>query len=840
MSGKERDGARHVVQAAVGGSAMGGTSTNTPVREDSNREKQDSAVDVEAKKKEERRKKLEAWKKKQLERKNQPQGEDLSEASPKPKPKPKTKPKSVVASSRSTFNTRARFPVKKAMKKTNLLGDSDDEDTGIQRRAFFKPGDAESIDEVQADAQENNTEDEIDPLDAFMNELDDESAKKDVDMEDEVQKTSDIDSEEERAGSIIDNDDDEANKLLKRLQKSKSKVITVPKYDLKTLEPFPKNFLTEMESISPDEVINFRAFNNIYISNKKINPVMNFFHFGLDLENLNVITNELKFEAPTPIQSQTIPTIMSGKDVIGIGKTGSGKTMCYLLGMLKHIKQQRPLSRDETGPLGIILSPTRELAIQIHQTCETFIKDTGLSAICCTGGSELYKQINDIKRGVEIIIATPGRFIDLLTLNNGKLLKTNRITFVTLDEADRLFDLGFEPQINKIMKTIRPDKQCVLFSATFPSKLQSFAIKTLNKPVIISVGNKQIVNENIKQLAKVFDNEETKFNYLLNLLGKQTDDKTIIFCESQLQVNYINRRLIDKGHSPVAIHAGLPAHERTSNLSRFKESSESKILISTEVLSRGLDVPNVKLVILYNAAKTFAQYVHSVGRTARGNSTGTAVSLLSTSEELQAYIIFKCMVDDEIPEDVKLLASNFEKDLKSGKKKISSGFGGKGLDHLDKLRDDTEKTERKRYGEDESESKKNEGNESDDDVDDDDEEVIGPQLDITFNSEVGRGPDKGIFNAKININDLPQDVRWIATNNASLSKIIEETSTSVTYKGKFYPSGQEPKEGEEPKLYLLIEGEKEHQLMNAIETLKRTIVSGLKRATNDRSGKFSI
>lgn len=816
MSGNDAEEiTRHVVKTQK----TGVTPTNTLA------EQGESGADLDAKKKEERRKKLEAWKKKQQERKKQQEkGNDVSNAVPKPAAI--TKPKAL-------------FSIKKAPKKNNLFGDLDDEDDGGKKRKMFRPS-SEPFDEIQEIlapiTEDHEDSQDIDPLDAFMKDLDEKTEKvkpESIDipnMNDMLDSNSD---NEEMKFNDDEDDNDEANKLLKKLQKNKSKDIIIPKYNLKTMEPIQKNFLVEPEATDPDQVIDFRAFNSISISDKKINPVMNFYHFGLDLENLNIITNELKFDAPTPIQSQTIPAIMSGNDVIGIGKTGSGKTMCYLLSMLKHIKHQRPLSNDETGPLGIILSPTRELAIQIYQTCEIFIKNTNLRAICCTGGSELHKQINDIKRGVEIVIATPGRFIDLLTLNNGKLMKTNRITFVTLDEADRLFDLGFEPQINKIMKTIRPDKQCVLFSATFPTKLQTFAVKTLRKPIVISVGNKQIVNENITQIGKVFNNEENKFNYLLNLLGKQNQDKIIIFCESQLQVNYINRKLNDKGYSPVAIHAGLPAHERTENLLDFKNTSEPKILITTEVLSRGLDVANVKLVILYNPAKTFAQYVHSVGRTARGTSTGTAISLLSENEELQAYILYKCMIDSEIPEDIRKMASNFENDLKTGKKKISSGFGGKGLDNLDKLRDETEQTERKQYGEEETKDDEEENEEEE-------EDIISPQLEIKYNSKHDRGIDGGIFNAKININDLPQDVRWIATNNASLSKIIEETSASVTYRGKFYANGQEPKEGDEQKLYLLIEAEKEHQLMDAIESLKRTIINGLKKASTDRTGKFTI
>lgn len=788
-------------------------------------------------KKLERLRKLEAWKKKQEERKKEKEKtKEVSPTASVPLKKPLLKTKPIVSSKLSGKPVTAKLA-----KKSSLFADSDDEQDSAQKRVVFKPVASEDHDEVEdfptADLEEPDNED--DPLDAYMNQIE---GNEDIEMKN-GEDFFDEENEDDNDGNYEFDDDNEAGNLLKKLKSKKTKDLHIPKYNLKEMEPFPKNFLVEMESIDPDEVINFRVMNNIFINNKKINPVMNFYHFGLDAQTLSVINNDLRFANPTAIQSQTIPAIMSGKDVIGIGRTGSGKTMCFLLSMLKHIKQQKPLGPGETGPLGLILSPTRELALQIFEACQVFLKGTNIKSICCTGGSELNKQINDIKKGIQIIVATPGRFIDLLTLNNGKLLKTERITFVTLDEADRLFDLGFEPQINQIMKTIRPDKQCVLFSATFPTKLQNFAVKILKKPVIIAVGNKQVVNENITQQAKMFETEDEKFNYLLNLLGKQGDQKTIIFCDSQIQVNFMNKRLTDKGYSPVSIHAGLPAHERTNNLSNFRKNSN--ILICTEVLSRGLDVPEVNLVVLYNAARTFAQYVHTTGRTARGTSKGVAISLLSNGEDTQAYILLKCMIEDEIPADIKELALQFEKDLKAGKKKISSGFGGKGLDHLDKLRDETEKSERKKYGEDDEEKKKptvdSDGEEETEEVNDDND--AGANIDIVFNSKAdGSAPDSGVYNAKINVNDLPQNVRWIASNNTTLSKIIEQTSTSVTYKGRFYPEGQQPKEGEEPKLYLLVEGEKDYQVSEAVELFKKIIIDGLKKATTqqDRSGKFSI
>lgn len=833
-------GVTSVPTSANASEPQGSQAGSQPVQKDS--QKENGASDTMDAKKLERLKKLEAWKKKQEAKKKEKEKEKAMSV---PEPKPVVKvPQVKVAPAKKLFSLKAAS--KAQVKKKNLFGDFEDEDTQTKKK-FFKPVSGISADSEETGEQpqeQADEEEDIDTLDAFMKNIERQESG-DVHMKD----TDDVLMIDEDGNEYISNDKsanldaDEAKQLLKKLKNNKkTKILESTAYDLKNLEPFPKDFSikTDLSKLDADEVLNFRVLNSIFISNKKINPVFNFYHFGLDSEILGTIINDFKYENPTPIQSQTVPAIMSGNDVIGIGRTGSGKTMCYLLGMLKHIKQQRPLLNGETGPMSIILSPTRELATQIFQTLEKFLKNTKLKAFCCTGGSEIHKQINELKKGVEIIVATPGRYIDLLTINGGKLMKTSRITFVILDEADRLFDLGFEPQINQIMKTIRPDKQCVLFSATFPNKLQQFAVKILRKPITITVGNKQVVNENIKQLAEIFETEELKFNYLLQLLGKQGDQKTIIFCESQIQVNLLNKKLTDKGYTPVAIHAGLPSYERNSNLQDFRQ--DKNILICTEVLSRGLDVPDVNLVILFNGAKTFAQYIHTTGRTARGNTKGTAISLLSKNEELQAYIVFKCMKEEEIPEKIRAIGEKFDKELKDGKKKISSGFGGKGLDNLDKLREENEQTERKKYGE--EGKKKNADSENEDDDAEGAEDDIGANMDIVFNStEDGKAPDSGAYTARINVNDLPQAVRWVATNNSTLVKIIDETSASVTYKGKYYPEGKEPKEGEEPKLYLLVEAEKKSQLMDAIDLFKKVILQGLKKANvqqQERSGKFTI
>ena len=158
---------------------------------------------------------------------------------------------------------------------------------------------------------------------------------------------------------------------------------------------------------------------------------------------------------------------MSGRDVIGIAETGSGKTLAYLLPMIRHIRVQRPLEEGE-GMIGLIMAPTRELAFQIFKEAKSFVKAIGLRVVCVHGGTNVANQLSELKRGAEIVVCTPGRMIDVLTTSGGKITNLKRVSYVVLDEADRMLDMGFEPQINRMLQNIRPDKQCVMFSATFP------------------------------------------------------------------------------------------------------------------------------------------------------------------------------------------------------------------------------------------------------------------------------------------------------------------------------------------------------------------------------------
>ncbi|SMN22568.1 similar to Saccharomyces cerevisiae YBR237W PRP5 RNA helicase in the DEAD-box family [Maudiozyma saulgeensis] len=704
---------------------------------------------------------------------------------------------------------------------------------------------------------------EADALDDFMSKLNQQEEKNDP--KSNQLSTSDIlDGNEENNGedvSLTDDIDEKQAAHYKKIAKMKQlKKVTEVKYNISELEPFQKQFYVEQEDVrkmTTEQVEELRLdLDNLIIKGKDCpNPVTRWSQLGLSTSLMNMITNSLNFKQLTPIQSQALPAIMSGRDVIGISKTGSGKTISYLLPLIRHIKAQRNLAPGETGPLGLILAPTRELAQQIYEETIKFIgKDKDLSCVCCTGGSELKEQIRILKRGVKILVATPGRFIDLLTLNMGKLVNTRRVTFVVIDEADRLFDMGFEPQITQIMKSIRPDKQCVLFSATFPNKLRSFAVRVLHKPLSITVNSSNMVNENIEQSFVVCDSSTEKFGVLLSILSNQTnnvtsnaqndestdeqsDEKTIIFVASQQICDFVEKQLVRNGFEIFSIHAGKQYQERISNLESFKKIKNS-ILLCTEVMSRGLNVPEVSLVIIYNAIKTFAQYVHTTGRTARGVNHGKAISILEPDEIAAAYILTKAMhkqLDTQPIQQVtklRAMSKEFEDGMKNGKYMLSTGFGGKGLDNLDSKREQKELKERKQYENvsGENVTKKEQIKDVDNNTNDaSDEEIIIPKLEYTIIKE--ENPDGSIiYSANVNINDLPQLVRWETSKNTTLSFVKNETGCSITNKGRYYPPGQGPvTEKDPPKLYLLIEGKEEKDIILGINLLEEKLKEGMKK-----------
>ena len=756
-------------------------------------------------------------------------------------------------------------------------------------------------------------EEDVDPLDAFMTDLTDNTRRRPT----YIPKKKPAQEPQALFGDDIEPNmtavDQDADDFLAIANKRKKKDIPKVNHAKVAYEPFQKSFYVEpsdLAELTEEEVTELRLeLEGIKVTGKDVpKPAMKWSQCGLSNMIQNVI-DDLQFEKPSAIQAQAIPSIMSGRDVIGVAKTGSGKTMAFLLPLFRHIAQQRPLANLD-GPIGLIMTPTRELATQIHRDCKPFLKALSLRAVCAYGGAPIKDQIAQLKTGAHIIVCTPGRMIDLLAANSGRVTNLRRITYVVLDEADRMFDMGFEPQVMKITGNIRPDRQTVLFSATFPRQMEALASKACSNPVKIIVGGRSVVAPEITQIVEIRP-EESKFLRLLELLGKQyeeeenQDDRTLIFVDRHESADGLMKDLMRKGYSCLSLHGGQDQTDRNSTIEDFKAGNIS-ILIATSVAARGLDVKQLKLVVNFDAPNHLEDYVHRAGRTGRAGNTGTAVTFLTPEQDRYSVDIAKALKQSgqSVPDSVQELANSFLEKVKAGKEKASaSGFGGKGLERLDQERDATRNRERKAYKTgDEPEEEEKEDNKASEDlikkaassvqsasapapqpsgvpngIDLEGKIVVHKSetpkpstgtsknpLDkvsaavAAINAKLGsssiirpgvpidnKGPDAGAYHATLEINDFSQAARWRVTNRSNVAKILESTGTSITTKGSFYAAGKEPGPGEQPKLYILVEGDTEVVVTNAMRELMRLLKEGMAATAESESrapasGRYSV
>ncbi|XP_056379852.1 probable ATP-dependent RNA helicase DDX17 isoform X2 [Hyla sarda] len=348
-----------------------------------------------------------------------------------------------------------------------------------------------------------------------------------------------------------------------------------------------------------------------------------------------------RFKEPTPIQCQGFPLALSGRDMVGIAQTGSGKTLAYLLPAMVHINHQPYLERGD-GPICLVLAPTRELAQQVQQVADDYGKTSRLKSTCIYGGAPKGPQIRDLERGVEICIATPGRLIDFLEAGKTNL---QRCTYLVLDEADRMLDMGFEPQIRKIVDQIRPDRQTLMWSATWPKEVRQLAEDFLRDYVQINVGNLELsANHNILQIVDVCQESEKdhKLIQLMEEIMAEKENKTIIFVETKRRCDELTRRMRRDGWPAMCIHGDKSQQERDWVLNEFR-SGKAPILIATDVASRGLDVEDVKFVINYDYPNSSEDYVHRIGRTARSTNKGTAYTFFTPGNLKQARELVKVL-----------------------------------------------------------------------------------------------------------------------------------------------------------------------------------------------------
>lgn len=398
----------------------------------------------------------------------------------------------------------------------------------------------------------------------------------------------------------------------------------------------------ELTRMTPSEVVELRRkLDGIRVRGKRCpKPIRSFGQCGLSSAILDVM-NRAGYTSPTPIQAQAIPCMMSGRDVIGIAKTGSGKTLAFLLPVLRHVAlQDRPVAGE--GPIALLIAPTRELAIQIYGEAKKFARVVGLRCVCAYGGSGVKDQIAELKRGADIVICTPGRMIDLLAMNSGRITNLRRVTIVVLDEADRMFDMGFEPQLTRLVENVRPDRQTVMFSATFPVKVENLARRILSDLVEIVVGGRSVAASNIEQHIEVRA-EESKYLRLLQLLGVWYEKGSIlIFVDRQENADKIYRELSQTGYLCLSLHGGMDQADRDSAIADFK-NGDVKVLVATSVAARGLDVRHLSLVVNFDVPNHYEDYVHRVGRTGRAGQRGTAYTFVTPDQGMFAGDLIKAL-----------------------------------------------------------------------------------------------------------------------------------------------------------------------------------------------------
>ncbi|XP_017548466.1 probable ATP-dependent RNA helicase DDX17 [Pygocentrus nattereri] len=428
------------------------------------------------------------------------------------------------------------------------------------------------------------------------------------------------------------------------------------KWDLEELPKFEKNFYNEhieVQRMTQYEVEEFRRKKEITVRGSGCpKPVTNFHQAQFPQYVMDVLLQQ-NFKEPTAIQSQGFPLALSGRDMVGIAQTGSGKTLAYLLPAIVHINHQPYLERGD-GPICLVLAPTRELAQQVQQVAYDYGKSSRIKSTCVYGGAPKGPQIRDLERGVEICIATPGRLIDFLEAGKTNL---RRCTYLVLDEADRMLDMGFEPQIRKIVDQIRPDRQTLMWSATWPKEVRQLAEDFLREYVQINIGALELsANHNILQIVDVcMENEkDNKLIQLMEEIMAEKENKTIIFVETKKRCDELTRRMRRDGWPAMCIHGDKSQPERDWVLSEFR-SGKAPILIATDVASRGLDVEDVKFVINYDYPNSSEDYVHRIGRTARSTNKGTAYTFFTPGNLRQARDLVRVLEEARQAINPKLL-----------------------------------------------------------------------------------------------------------------------------------------------------------------------------------------
>ncbi|XP_057781104.1 DEAD-box ATP-dependent RNA helicase 37-like [Salvia miltiorrhiza] len=455
--------------------------------------------------------------------------------------------------------------------------------------------------------------------------------------------------------------------------------------------PFQDDGVAEPEfAVQETSGINFDAYEDIPVetSGKDVPPPVNTFA-EIDLgDALNMNIKRCKYVKPTPVQRHAIPISLTGRDLMACAQTGSGKTAAFCFPIISGIMksgqsaQRQPRMPRMAFPLALILSPTRELSIQIHEEARKFSYQTGVKVVVAYGGAPINQQLRELERGVDILVATPGRLVDLLERARVSL---QNIRYLALDEADRMLDMGFEPQIRRIVQQMDMPppgvRQTLLFSATFPKEIQRLAADFLSNYIFLAVGRVGSSTELILQRIE-YVLETDKRSHLMDLLHAQRANGvqakqalTLVFVETKKGADSLEHWLCINGFPATSIHGDRTQQEREHALRSFK-SGKTPILVATDVAARGLDIPHVAHVINFDLPNDIDDYVHRIGRTGRAGKTGLATAFFNDNNASLAKPLADLMqeANQEVPAWLARFAarSNF-----GGRNRRGQGGGGR-------------------------------------------------------------------------------------------------------------------------------------------------------------------
>jgi len=416
--------------------------------------------------------------------------------------------------------------------------------------------------------------------------------------------------------------------------------LQAPDWSRTELKPFRKNFYKEHPEIahlSEDQIVQWRTSSEIKVFGQNIpRPIKSFEQANLPFYILEEIA-KAGFKNPTPIQSQGWSMALSGRDVIGVAQTGSGKTLGFLLPAIVQINAQ-PLLRKGDGPIALIVAPTRELAQQIKIEVDKFGHTSQLKNTCCYGGAPKREQAAKLRQGVDILIATPGRLIDFI---QSQTTNMRRVTYLVMDEADRMLDMGFKPQIQQIVAQIRPDRQVLMFSATWPKEVDEMANGFFyNKDNVLKVivGSEETkANANITQHIEIMADWYAKSKKMKEIVREveRMKGKIVVFCATKRGTEDIAWELKQEGFPAEAIHGDKDQWQRDQVLANFK-TGKCSVMVATDVASRGIHVNGITHVLNYDVPNNSEDYVHRIGRTGRAGKSGTAYTFITNRDSKKA------------------------------------------------------------------------------------------------------------------------------------------------------------------------------------------------------------